>query len=121
MINISVSAATADGTGLGAHIISDHPLNHLLHPATAAGPWGVGVDFDVNAIAPDSVPAPLASLGEALSAIAPQFLHVGFNNEPLPPGLTLTGTGVDFPTLGIFQHVPGASDSTLIVLKDLLK
>lgn len=121
MISISVSAATNDGTGVGAHLVSDHPLNHLLHPDTAAGPFGIGLDLDVNALGRDSVPAPLTSLGEALSSIAPQFLHVGFNNEPLPPGLVLQGTELQFPRLGIGQGVPGMTDSTLIVIKDLLK
>ena len=118
-IDISVSAAASDGTGAGAHIRSDHPLNHLLHPDTAAGPWGIGVDVDVNFLG--SVPAALTSLGDSVSSIAPSFLHLGFNNAPLPPGVTLTGTGVNFPALGLGQGVPGQADSTLVVLKDLLK
>lgn len=118
MINISVSAASG-GSGVGAHIISDHPLNHLLHPDTATGPWGVGVDVDLSALG--SVPGPLASLGDALSSIAPSFLHLGFNNAPLPDGLTLTGTGVDFPTLGFGQGVPSATDSTIVTLHNILK
>jgi hypothetical protein len=123
-IDISVSAALDDGTGLGAHIRSDHPLNHLLHPDTAAGPWGVGLDVDVNALAGGpgaSVPGALTSLAEGVSGIAPSFLHLGFNTEPLPPGITLEGTNVNFPTLGIGQGIPSTADSTLIVLKDLLK
>jgi hypothetical protein len=123
MISISVSAATTDGTGVGAHIVSDHPLNHLLHPATAAGPWGIGVDLDINALTGinGSIPGPLTSLADGVSGILPHFLHLGFNSEPLPPGISLTGTGINFPHLGIGQGVPGMSDSTVVTLRDLLK
>ena len=122
MISISVSAAVNSGNGVAAHIVSDHPLNHLLHPDTAAGPWGIGVDVDLAGLT-GSVPGPLASLADALSSIAPQFLHVGFNDAPLQPGITLQGTEIDWPTLGIGQGVPGLSnsDSTIINLHNILK
>jgi hypothetical protein len=121
MINISVSAASG-GSGFGVHVVSDHPLNHLLHPDTAGSafpnshPFGVGLDVDTSALG--TVPGPLTSLGDALSSIAPSFLHVGFNNAPLPDGLTITGTGVQFDTLGIVQGT--AVDSTVVTLHNIL-
>lgn len=120
MISISVSAAVNSGNGVAAHIVSDHPLNHLLHPDTAAGPWGIGVDVDLAGLT-GSVPGPLASLADALSSIAPSFLHVGFNNTPLQPGITLQGTEINWPTLGIGQGVPGMADSTIVSLHNILK
>ncbi len=122
MISISVSAATNAGKGVGAHIVSDNPLNHLLHPDTAAGPWGIGVDVDLSGLTA-SLPGPLVSLGDALSSIAPQFLHVGFNNHPLPPGISLQGTEINWPHLGL-GHAFGASsaaDSTIVNLHNILK
>jgi hypothetical protein len=116
-ISISVSAATNAGQGIAAHIVSDHPLNHLLHPATAPGPWGVGVDVDLGGLT-GSVPGPLASLADALSSIAPQFLHVGFNDHPLVPGITIQGTEINWPNLGL-GHAFG-SDSTVVTLHNLL-
>ena len=119
MISISVSAATSGGNGIAAHIVSDHPLNHLLHPDTAAGPWGLGTDVDISGLTA-SVPGPLTSLADAISSIAPSFLHLGFNTDPVDPGIGLQGTNIDWPALGIGQAVPGAQDSTTVTLHNIL-
>ncbi|HZP11112.1 MAG TPA: hypothetical protein VFB36_01690 [Nevskiaceae bacterium] len=120
MISISVSAATAAGNGIAAHVVSNGPLNHLLHPDTAPGPYGISADIDLAGLT-GSVPGPLASLADALSSIAPAFLHVGFNDTPLQPGITLQGTEINWPHLGIGQGIPGLSDSTIVNLHNILK
>ena len=118
MISISVSAATASGQGVAAHVVSNNPLNHLLHPDTAAGPFGIGVDIDLAGLT-GSVPGPLASLADALSSIAPAFLHVGFNDTPLVPGITVQGTEINWPHLGL-GHAFGTVDSTTVTLHHIL-
>jgi hypothetical protein len=119
MISISVSAATNGGNGIAAHVVSDHPLNHLLHPDTAAGPWGIGADVDISGLTA-SVPGALTSLADAVSSIAPSFLHLGFNTDPVDPGIGLQGTEINWPALGLGQAVPGASDSTIVTLHNIL-
>jgi hypothetical protein len=117
MISISVIAAVEGGPGVGAHVISDHPLNHLLHPETAAGPYGLGVDVTFDGLS--GLPGPLVGLGDGVSGLIPAFLHLGFDEHPLPPGITFQGTEINWPNLGIGQAVPVA-DSTTVVLHNLL-
>jgi hypothetical protein len=124
-INLSViGAVEPDMPGVGAHIRTDHPLNHLLHPDTAPGPYGIAVDVTFQGLA--GAGPGLAPVGEGVSGIAPAFLHLGFADGDLDPGATGTligplgidvqGTGVNFPHLGIAS----ASDSTVVRLVNLL-
>jgi hypothetical protein len=123
-INISViGAVEPTGPGVGAHLRTDHPLNHLLHPDTAPGPYGIALDVTFQG----ADGTPLQGLGDSVSGIAPAFLHLGFHNGDLAPnGLAvgplnvdvLTGSGFDFPAIGLGN--PLATDLTVVRLGNLL-
>ena len=125
-INISVIGTLGPGNpGVGAHIQSDHPVNHLLHPNTAPGSYGVQVDTTFEGLA--GLPGPLVGVGDGVSGISPAFLHLGFNSHPLgqAPGVYVFGTGTHTPHLplpDVYPFGPGvaSTDSTVVKLHNLM-
>lgn len=128
-ISISVVAGAAAGPlpvlggpsviGAAAHIVSNHPLNHLLHPDSAPGAYGVLADVDLGGLFA-SVPGPLGSVAHLVDSPAPAFLHLAFNDTPIVPGISLSGTEIDLPRLGIGQMFSSQLDSTMVVLHNVL-